>query len=120
MVKGTRIRTKHKRDALFFQTCFDVCIVTIREELGICCNGLPMIINMSHGHVNLAHRLVVCPVYMARAFFMDSQEQLDIYREFYWNQSPKEWFAGRDYPRRRRKRRHLFRGVLTLPFSDQI
>ena len=55
-----------------------------------------MIINMSYGDVLLANRLLVCPVYAVSVFCMDSREQLDIYREFYWKQSPKEWSKGRE------------------------
>ena len=52
-----------------------------------------MIINMSYGDTLLANRLLVCPIYVASVFCMDSLEQLSVYRDFYWKLSPKEWLA---------------------------
>ena len=97
----------------FFQTCFDECVVSIRDEMGICCQGLPMVINMSYSHVFLAHKLVVCPVYLASVFFMDSQDELDRFRNAYWKKTPEEWIAERGAPLATscRKRYRVFRAV---------
>ena len=72
-----------------------------------------MVINMSYSHVFLAHKLVVCPSYLASVFFMNSQAELDRFREEYWKKTPKEWCELRGSPLAHccKKRTNVFRAV---------